>query len=57
MTATVIKEIAIYILFLCIVGKLAYEEKDFHQYIFREDMVNMFQKATYTKGFLEFDKV
>jgi len=57
LTGAVIKEIVIYLLFLCIVSKLAYAEKDYHQYMFREDMVNMFEKATYTNGSMKFDKV
>ena len=39
------------------VAKLAYAEKDFHTYIYREDMVNMFQKAKYSGGGMAFDDV
>eukprot|EP00111_Clytia_hemisphaerica_P007273 TCONS_00021135-protein len=50
MTGIVIKDIATYLIFLLIVAKLAYMEKDFHTYIYRQDMVNMLKEATYTFG-------
>ena len=50
LTGSVVKDFATYIFFLLIVAKLAYSEKDFHQYIYREDMVNMFNHAKYGNG-------
>ena len=50
MTGIVVKDIATYLIFLLIVGKLAYMERDFHSYIYREDMISMLKEATYTKG-------
>ena len=57
MTWAVIKEIFTYIVFLGVVGKLAYAEKDMHTYWFREDLVNMFKHAKYTSGGMHFDSV
>ena len=50
MTWFVIKDIGTYFLFLLIVSKLAYSEKDPHQYLFRQDMLNAFQFGKYTEG-------
>ena len=50
MTGIVIKDIGTYIIFLLIVAKLAYSERDFHTYIYREDMINMLKNAKYTEG-------
>ena len=57
MTGYVIKDMAMYFLFLAIVLKLAYAERDKHAFIFREDLVNMFQRATYSEGGMSFDAV
>jgi len=53
----VIKDIATYLIFLLLVAKLAYSERDMHTYIFRQDMVNMFQDAKYTDYGMKFDDV
>ena len=50
MTGLVIKDIVTYLIFLLVVAKLAYSERDFHTYIYRKDMVNMLKDATYTGG-------
>ena len=50
MTGIVIKDIATYLIFLLVVGKLAYSEKDYHTYIYRKDMVNMLSEAMYAAG-------
>ena len=50
MTWLVIKDMGTYFLFLLIVSKLAYSEKDPHQYLFRQDMLNAFQLGKYTEG-------
>lgn len=50
MTGLVMKDIATYLIFLLIVAKLAYSERDFHTYIYRKDMVNMLKDAKYTGG-------
>ena len=57
MTGIVIKDIFTYLLFLGVVGKLAYSEKDMHTYWFRNDLVNMFQYAKYSDGGMSFDDV
>jgi len=50
MTGIVFKDILTYLLFLLIVAKLAYSEKDMNTYYLRQDIVNMFQLSTYQKG-------
>ena len=50
MTWFVIKDIGTYFLFLLVVSKLAYSEKDPHQYLFRNDMLNAFQLGKYSLG-------
>ena len=50
MTWSVIKDIGTYFLFLLVVSKLAYSEKDPHQYLFRQDLLNAFQSGKYTFG-------
>ena len=57
MTGMVIKEIFTYLLFLGIVGKLAYSERDMTSYWFRKDLVNMFQGASYSEGGMAFHDV
>ena len=50
MTAFVIKDIVTYMIFLLIVSKLAYSEKDPNMFFYRKDLVNMFGGGTYTDG-------
>eukprot|EP00111_Clytia_hemisphaerica_P021129 TCONS_00062242-protein len=50
MTGVVFKDICVYLIFLGLVAKLAYGEKDMHTYYFREDMMNMFQQSKYQNG-------
>ena len=50
MTGIVLKDIITYMVFLFIVGKLAYAEKDMSTYHFRNDIMNMFQHGKYQMG-------
>ena len=50
MTGLVVKDILTYLVFLLIVGKLAYAEKDMNTYYFRQDIMNMFQYSRYQEG-------
>ncbi|XP_066922168.1 polycystin family receptor for egg jelly-like [Clytia hemisphaerica] len=57
-TYVTIKEISIYVIFLIVVAKLAYAERDYHTFMFREDLVNMFHRATYSgPETMDFDQV
>lgn len=56
MTGIVLKDIITYLVFMFIVGKLAYAEKDMSTYHFRNDIMNMFQNGKYQEGPV-FDKV
>ena len=50
MTWYVIKDIFTYLMFLLVVSKLAYSEKDPNTFLFRNDLLNMFESGKYTKG-------
>ena len=50
MTAFIIKDIGTYLIFILIVSKLAYSEKDPNMFQYRRDLVNMFHSSHYTNG-------
>lgn len=56
MSSVVLKDILIYLFFLLIVANLSYSEKDKHMFIYRRDLVNMFERSRYTGG-IHFDAV
>lgn len=57
MTWEVIKEIVIYFVFLLVVSRLAYSEKDPNMFMLRRDLKSMFDSAKYSDGGLKLSLV